>query len=150
MVTISLFWRLPGCRMCRLVWRRRRDMWVSPYYEYNVKATDSFNSSLPWNQVYKVIRQTNNLIAATESGLIKTTDEAALNEIKAQAWPWEACFYTILYACLPCLIRYDNAPVIRVPIVTTATDQSSKPARNDGGRMLRPDYYRPDQLAGRP
>ena len=58
---------------------------VSPYYEYNVKATDSFNSSLPWNQVYKVIRQTNNLIAATESGLIKTTDEAALNEIKAQA-----------------------------------------------------------------
>ena len=55
---------------------------VSPYYEYNVKSTDSFNTSLPWNQVYKVIRQINNLIAAIEGGQVNTTDTQALDEIK--------------------------------------------------------------------
>lgn len=103
---------------------------VSPYYEYNVKATDSFNSSLPWNQVYKVIRQTNNLIAATESGLIKTTDEAALNEIKAQALAMRGLALYDLIRVFAMPYSYDNGQSLGVPIVTTATDQSSKPARN--------------------
>ena len=99
-----------------------------------MKATDSFNSSLPWNQVYKVIRQTNNLIAATESGLIKTTDEAALNEIKAQALAMRGLALYDLIRVFAMPYSYDNGQSLGVPIVTTATVFEA--STQYGGRML--------------
>lgn len=58
---------------------------VSPYYEYNVLASDNLNIVLPWNAVYKVIRQTNNLIQKIESGSIQSSDTKELNRIKSEA-----------------------------------------------------------------
>ena len=103
---------------------------VSPYYEYNVKSTDSFNTSLPWNQVYKVIRQINNLIAAIEGGQVNTTDTQALDEIKAQALAMRGLALYDLIRVFAMPYSYDNGQSLGVSIVTTATDQSSKPARN--------------------
>ena len=56
---------------------------VSPYYEYNAIATDNFNIVLPWNQVYKVIRQTNNIIDKVDRGTIENADAQMLDSIKA-------------------------------------------------------------------
>lgn len=109
---------------------------VSPYYEYNVKATDSFNSSLPWNQVYKVIRQTNNLIAATESGLIKTTDEAALNEIKAQALAMRGLALYDLIRVFAMPYSYDNGQVIRGAYRYNSHRSVFEASTQYGGRML--------------
>lgn len=103
---------------------------VSPYYEYNVKSTDSFNTSLPWNQVYKVIRQINNLLTAIESGQVSTTDETALNEIKAQALAMRGLALYDLIRVFAMPYAYDNGQSLGVPIVTTATEPTSKPARN--------------------
>ena len=61
---------------------------VSPYYEYNVLADDAFNIKLPWEQVYKVIRQTNNIIQKSGDGSVETNgadEEAQLKEIRAEA-----------------------------------------------------------------
>lgn len=103
---------------------------VSPYYEYNVKSTDSFNTSLPWNQVYKVIRQINNLIAAIEGGQVNTTDTQALDEIKAQALAMRGLALYDLIRVFAMPYSYDNGQSLGVPIVTTATGPDSKPARN--------------------
>ena len=81
---------------------------VSPYYEYNVKSTDSFNTSLPWNQVYKVIRQINNLIAAIEGGQVNTTDTQALDEIKAQALAMRGLALYDLIRVFAMPYSYDN------------------------------------------
>lgn len=103
---------------------------VSPYYEYNVKSTDSFNTSLPWNQVYKVIRQINNLIAAIEGGQVNTTDTQALDEIKAQALAMRGLALYDLIRVFAMPYSYDNGQSLGVPIVTTATEPDSKPERN--------------------
>ena len=103
---------------------------VSPYYEYNVKSTDSFNTSLPWNQVYKVIRQINNLIAAIEGGQVNTTDTQALDEIKAQALAMRGLALYDLIRVFAMPYSYDNGQSLGVPIVTAATEPDSKPERN--------------------
>ena len=103
---------------------------VSPYYEYTVKATDNFNSTLPWNQVYKVIRQANNLLEAIEEGKVVTADEQALNEIKAQALAMRGLALYDLVRVFAMPYAYDNGQSLGVPIVTTPTDPTSRPARN--------------------
>lgn len=103
---------------------------VSPYYEYTVKATDNFNSTLPWNQVYKVIRQVNNLLEAIEEGKVVTTDEQALNEIKAQALAMRGLALYDLIRVFSMPYAYDNGQSLGVPIVTTPTDPTSRPSRN--------------------
>lgn len=103
---------------------------VSPYYEYTVKATDNFNSTLPWNQVYKVIRQANNLLEAIEEGKVVTADEQALNEIKAQALAMRGLALYDLVRVFAMPYAYDNGQSLGVPIVTTPTDPTSRLARN--------------------
>lgn len=89
---------------------------VSPYYEYNVKSTDSFNTSLPWNQVYKVIRQINNLIAAIEGGQVNTTDTQALDEIKAQALAMRGLALYDLIRVFAMPYSYDNGQSLGVSL----------------------------------
>lgn len=103
---------------------------VSPYYEYNVKSTDNFNSTLPWNQVYKVIRQVNNLLAAIEGGEVVTADEQSLNEIKAQAQAMRGLALYDLIRVFAMPYSYDNGQSLGVPIVTTPTEPTSRPVRN--------------------
>lgn len=101
---------------------------VSPYYEYNVKADDSFNTSLPWNQIYKVIRQTNNIIHHIED--IETTDETSALRIKSEALAMRGLALYDLTRFFAMPYMYDNGASLGVPIETELTDASHKPERN--------------------
>ncbi|MEE1233664.1 MAG: RagB/SusD family nutrient uptake outer membrane protein [Phocaeicola sp.] len=103
---------------------------VSPYYEYNVKASDSFNSTLPWNQVYKVIRQCNNLITHVEAGDVQTTDETSLKRIKAEALAMRGLALYDLTRVFAMPYSSGNGSAPGVPIVTTALDETAQPARS--------------------
>lgn len=101
---------------------------VSPYYEYNVKADDSFNTSLPWNQIYKVIRQTNNIIYHIEN--IETNDETSVQRIKSEALAMRGLALYDLTRFFGMPYMYDNGASLGVPIETELTDASHKPERN--------------------
>ena len=101
---------------------------VSPYYEYNVKADDSFNTSLPQNQIYKVIRQANNIIHHIEN--IETTDEKAVLRIKSEALAMRGLALYDLTRLFAMPYMYDNGASLGVPIEIKLTDANHKPERN--------------------
>ena len=101
---------------------------VSPYYEYNVKADDSFNTSLPWNQIYKVIRQTNNIIHYIDG--IETTDEVSALRIKSEALAMRGLALYDLVRVFAMPYMYDNGASLGVPIEIEISDASHKPERN--------------------
>lgn len=103
---------------------------VSPYYEYNVQASDEFNTKLPWNAVYVVIRQTNNLLQKIESGAIQTTDTSELERIKSEALAMRGLSLFNLTRFFGMPYTNDNGASLGVPIETSVTDPSHRPARN--------------------
>lgn len=103
---------------------------VSPYYEYNVLASDNFNITLVWNQAYKVIRQTNNLLYYIEQGNVKTSDTQSLNRIKSEALAMRGLALYDLTRLFGMPYSYDNGASLGVPIETTITDQTHQPKRN--------------------
>lgn len=58
------YWYYGDCRAMDVQARENKASGkrVTPYYTYNVLATDNLNITLPWNRPYLVIRQANNLI----------------------------------------------------------------------------------------
>lgn len=103
---------------------------VSPYYEYNVQATDNLNITLPWQQPYIVIRQANNILQRIEEGGIEGAADEDLASIKAEALVLRglALFNLTRFFGMPYM--YDNGASLGVPIVTSPTDPTSAPARN--------------------
>lgn len=103
---------------------------VSPYYEYNAIATDNFNIVLPWNQVYKVIRQTNNIIDKVDRGTIENADAQMLDSIKAEALVMRGLglydltrFYAMPYMS-------DGGASLGVAIELKPEDQFHRPGRS--------------------
>ena len=103
---------------------------VSPYYEYNVLASDNLNIVLPWNAVYKVIRQTNNLIQKIESGSIQSSDTKELNRIKSEALVMRGLSLFNLTRLFGMPYTNDKGASLGVPIETSPSDPTHKPSRS--------------------
>ena len=103
---------------------------VSPYYEYNVLASDNLNIVLPWNTVYKVIRQTNNLIQKIESGSIQSSDTKELNRIKSEALVIRGLSLFNLTRLFGMPYTNDKGASLGVPIETSPSDPTHKPSRS--------------------
>mgnify|MGYP001532263886 FL=1 len=103
---------------------------VSPYYAYNVLASDNLNIVLPWNTVYKVIRQTNNLIQKIESGSIQSSDTKELNRIKSEALVMRGLSLFNLTRLFGMPYTNDKGASLGVPIETSPSDPTHKPSRN--------------------
>ena len=103
---------------------------VSPYYEYNVLASDNLNIVLPWNTVYKVIRQTNNLIQKIESGSIQSSDTKELNRIKSEALVMRGLSLFNLTRLFGMPYTNDKGASLGVPIETSPSDPTHKPSRS--------------------
>lgn len=102
---------------------------VSPYYEYSVLPTDNLNIELPWNAVYKVIRQANNLISKIESGNIQTTDVKALNRIKAESLAIRGLSLFNLTRLFAMPYTNDDGASPGVPIELKPAEPTHKPQR---------------------
>lgn len=105
---------------------------VSPYYEYNVLADDAFNIKLPWEQVYKVIRQTNNIIQKSGDGSVETNgadEEAQLKEIRAEALAMRALAHYDLVRLFAMPYMVDSL-ALGVPIELEPTLPTHRPARD--------------------
>lgn len=103
---------------------------ISPYYEYNVLASDNFNVTLVWNQAYKVIRQTNNLLYYISQGNVQTSDTQSLERIQSETLALRGLALYDLTRLFAMPYSYDNGASLGVPIETTITDQSHQPKRN--------------------
>lgn len=103
---------------------------VSPYYEYNAIAEDNFNSVLPWYQVYKVIRQANNIIQQINNGNIETTDTKTLDMLKSEALVMRAMGLYDLTRLFAMPYMNDNGASMGVPIELTPGEPTHKPGRN--------------------
>ena len=103
---------------------------VSPYYEYNVLASDNLNIVLPWNTVYKVIRQTNNLIQKIESGSIQSSDTKELNRIKSEALVIRGLSLFNLTRLFGMPYTNDKGASLGVPIETSPSNPTHKPSRS--------------------
>ena len=103
---------------------------VSPYYEYNVLASDNLNIVLPWNTVYKVIRQTNNLIQKIESGSIQSSDTKELNRIKSEALVMRGLSLFNLTRLFGMPYTNDKGASLGVSIETSPSDPTHKPSRS--------------------
>lgn len=103
---------------------------VSAYYEYNTIATDNFNSGLPWYQVYKVIRQVNNIIKTVNDGKIVSDDNDAVNMVKAEALVMRGLALYDLTRVFAIPYMADNGASPGVPIVLTPSEYSSQPERS--------------------
>lgn len=100
---------------------------VSPYYEYTVKADDSFNTSLPWNQAYKVIRQANNILHYVKE--IETTEQKEVDRIFSEALAMRGLALYDLTRLFAMPYMSDNGASPGVPIELEITDFNHKPAR---------------------
>lgn len=103
---------------------------VSPYYEYNVLASDNLNVTLPWNAVYKVIRQINNLIQKIESGKIETDDTHEMDRIKSEALVLRGLSLFNLTRMFGMPYTNDNGFSPGVPVETAPADPAHRPSRN--------------------
>lgn len=103
---------------------------VSPYYEFNTLATDNFNSTLPWNQAYKVIRQTNNLIKRITDGDVQTFDTASLNTIRAEAYVMRGLAHFDLTRMFGMPYMADKGASPGISIETEPAGAQHKPGRN--------------------
>ena len=105
---------------------------VSPYYEYNALADDAFNIRLPWEQVYKVIRQTNNIIQKVNEGTVEVSsdDEAALlDELAAEALAMRAMAHYDLVR-LYAMPYMTDSMALGVPIELQPELPTHRPARD--------------------
>lgn len=102
---------------------------VSSYYEYNVIATDNFNSGLPWYQVYRVIRQANNIIKAVDEGTVPSSGNDAVSMIKAEALVMRGLALYDLTRVFAVPYMADNGASPGVPIVLTPSEYSDQPER---------------------
>lgn len=102
---------------------------VSPYYEYNAIAEDNFNIGLPWYQAYKVIRQVNNIIKQINEGKVKTTDDAALKNLWAQAMVIRGLALYDLTRLFGMPYMADNGASPGVPIELTPAEPTHTPGR---------------------
>lgn len=103
---------------------------VSPYYEYNVQATDNLNITLPWQQPYVVIRQANNILQRIAQGGIADASDADLASIRAQTLVLRGLTLFNLTRFFGMPYMTDHGASLGVPIVTTPSDPGSAPARN--------------------
>lgn len=103
---------------------------VSPYYEYNVTATDNLNITLPWQQPYVVIRQANNILQRIEQGDIANATKEDLASIRSEALVLRGLALFNLTRLFGMPYMYDNGASLGVPIVTEPLEPSTAPARN--------------------
>lgn len=103
---------------------------VTPYYEFNVIATDAFNVTRVWNQPYIVIHQANSLIEKIESGAVVTGNAAELARIKAEALAMRGLALFNLTQLFGMPYTFDNGSSLGVPIEIKATEPTHQPARN--------------------
>lgn len=102
---------------------------VSAYYEYNTISTDNFNSGLPWYQVYKVIRQANNIIKSVNDNKIVSADKDSVDMIKAEALVMRGLALYDLTRVFAVPYMADNGASTGVPIILTPTEYSDQPER---------------------
>lgn len=102
---------------------------VSPYYEYNAIAEDNFNIGLPWQQAYKVIRQTNNIISKIQKKEVKTDNTARLDSLCAEALAMRALALYDMTRLFGMPYMSDGGASLGVPIETEPTEPSHKPSR---------------------
>lgn len=103
---------------------------VSPYYEYNVTATDNLNITLPWQRPYIVIRQANNIIQRIDQGGITGGTDEELARIKAEALVLRALALHNLTRLFGMPYSYDKGASLGVPVITTPVNPDYAPARN--------------------
>lgn len=99
-------------------------------YQSPVLASDNLNIVLPWNTVYKVIRQTNNLIQKIESGSIQSSDTKELNRIKSEALVMRGLSLFNLTRLFGMPYTNDKGASLGVPIETSPSDPTHKPSRS--------------------
>lgn len=103
---------------------------VSPYYEFNVTATDQLNVVRVWNQPYSVIHQVNSLIEKIDKGNVTTMETAALAMIKAEALALRGLALYDLTTFFGMPYTFDQGQSPGVPIETKPELPSHTPARN--------------------
>lgn len=103
---------------------------VSPYYEFNVRATDDFNSARVWSQPYIVIRQANSLMEKIDAGDVQTDNTTELARIKAEALAMRGLALFDLTRMFGMPYTLDDGASLAVPIETHTTLPTDQPSRN--------------------
>lgn len=98
-----------------------------PFYLMNNTATDI---SGIWEVPYKVIRRTNTLIAALESGVITDGEKAKLDDMLGQALAVRALAHFDMVRVYGKPYQTDNGASFGVPIVTSVPAFDYQPSRN--------------------
>lgn len=126
------YWYYGDCRAMDVQARENKASGkrVTPYYTYNVLATDNLNITLPWNRPYLVIRQANNLIQKIEQGAVQSSDTKELNRIKAEALVLRGLALFNLTRLFGMPYMNDNGASLGVPIELKPEEPAHQPKRN--------------------
>lgn len=126
------YWYYGDCRAMDIQARENKASGkrVTPYYTYNVLATDNLNITLPWNRPYLVIRQANNLIQKIEQGAVQSSDTKELNRIKAEALVLRGLALFNLTRLFGMPYMNDNGASLGVPIELKPEEPAHQPKRN--------------------
>lgn len=103
---------------------------VSPYYFFNVTATDAFNITRVWNQPYIVIHQCNSLLEKLAAGAVADADATELARIKSEALVMRALAHFDLTRLFGRPYTLDQGASLGVPIETVTTLPDHTPGRN--------------------
>ena len=126
------YWYYGDCRAMDVQARENKASGkrVTPYYTYNVLATDNLNITLPWNRPYLVIRQANNIIQKIEQGALQSSDTKELDRIKAEALVLRGLALFNLTRLFGMPYINDNGASLGVPIELKPEEPSHQPKRN--------------------
>lgn len=126
------YWYYGDCRAMDVQARENKASGkrVTPYYTYNVLATDNLNITLPWNRPYLVIRQANNLIQKIAQGAVQSSDTKELNRIKAEALVLRGLALFNLTRLFGMPYMNDNGASLGVPIELKPEEPAHQPKRN--------------------
>lgn len=126
------YWYYGDCRAMDVQARENKASGkrVTPYYTYNVLATDNLNITLPWNRPYLVIRQANNIIKKIEQGAVQSSDTKELDRIKAEALVLRGLALFNLTRLFGMPYINDNGASLGVPIELKPEEPSHQPKRN--------------------
>ena len=126
------YWYYGDCRAMDVQARENKASGkrVTPYYTYNVLATDNLNITLPWSRPYLVIRQANNIIQKIEQGAVQSSDTKELDRIKAEALVLRGLALFNLTRLFGMPYINDNGASLGVPIELKPEEPSHQPKRN--------------------
>lgn len=126
------FWYYGDCRAMDVQARESKASGgrVAPYYTYNVLATDALNITSPWNRVYLVIRQANNIIQKIEEGVVQSDDTKELARIKAEAMVLRGLALFNLTRLFGMPYMTNGGSSLGVPIVLKPENPDYQPSRN--------------------